>query len=46
MRKFNVTGFRYGVYCTITIATIPECVAMRAAERGMTEIIYIEEESI
>lgn len=42
MRTFYVTGFRYGVYCTITIKTTTECVAMRAAGRGMTEITNIE----
>ena len=43
MQTFNVTGFRYGVHCTITIKTIAECVTMRAAQQGMTEITHIEE---
>lgn len=42
MQTFNVTGFRYGVLCTITVKTIAECVAMRVAQRGMTEITSIE----
>lgn len=43
MKNFNVTGFIYGVYCTVTIKTIVECVPIRAAEKGMTEILSIEE---
>lgn len=43
MKTFSVTGFRHGAYCTIAIKTIAECIAMRAAECGMTEIMHIEE---
>ena len=42
MKTFKVTGIRYGVWYTILVTTIPECVAMRAAQRGMTEILYVE----
>lgn len=43
MQTFKVTGFIHGVWSTITIKTITDCVAMRAAECGMTEITHIEE---
>lgn len=43
MKKFRVSGYRYGVWCTITISTIYECIALRAAEKGMTTITNIEE---
>lgn len=43
MKQFAVTGFVHGVWCTITVTTIYECVAMRAAQKGMTEITNIEE---
>lgn len=43
MTTFRVTGFIHGVWSTITIKTIHDCVTMRAAERGMTEITHIEE---
>jgi hypothetical protein len=43
MQTFKVTVFRYGVYCTIIIKTIPELITRRAFELGMTEILHIEE---
>ena len=43
MKTFKVTGFIDGVWRSITIKTIPDCIALRAAERGMTVITNIEE---
>ncbi len=44
MKTFKVTGFnKYGVWCTITIKTIAECIPTRAAQLGMTEVTYFEE---
>lgn len=42
MKNYAVSGFINNVWCTIIVNTIPECVAMRAAQRGMTEITNIE----
>lgn len=43
MKNYLVTGFKYGVYCTIIINTIPEYIGTRAAQFGMTDITNIEE---
>lgn len=43
MKTYKVTGFKHGMWCTITIKTIHEFVYLRAAEKGMTEITHIEE---
>jgi hypothetical protein len=43
MKEYLVTGFRYGVWCTISIKTTEECIPMRAREKGMTDISYYEE---
>lgn len=43
MQKFIVVGFRYGVYTSMVINTIYECVEQRAKERGFTEILRTEE---
>jgi hypothetical protein len=43
MKTYLVTGYRYGIWCTITVHTTPECIATRAAQCGMTDITNIEE---
>lgn len=44
MKKFRVTGFsKYGVWSTVEVNTIAECVPIRAAEKGIVEITNIEE---
>jgi hypothetical protein len=42
MKTYKVTGFIHGVWSTITIKTIAECITARAAELGMTEVTYVE----
>lgn len=42
MQKFAVTGFINGVWATITLVTIAECITTRAAAVGMLEITNIE----
>ena len=43
MQTYKVTGFINGVWSTITVKTIPDCISLRASERGMTVITNIEE---
>lgn len=43
MNNFLVVGFRYGVYCSMIIRTISECVEQRAKEKGFSEILRTEE---
>lgn len=44
MKKFRVTGFsKYGIWGEVEVSTIAECIQMRAAEKGITEITNIEE---
>ena len=44
MKVFRITGFtKHGVWTTIEIKTIRECVELRAAERGLVEITDISE---
>lgn len=44
MRKYRVTGFsKYGVWSIVEVKTIPECISMRAVEKGIETITNIEE---
>ncbi len=44
MKNFIVIGFNaHGVWVQITIKTIAECIALRASEKGITEITEIKE---
>lgn len=42
MQTFIITGFtKHGVWATIEIRTIKECVNLRAAEHGLVDITNI-----
>lgn len=43
MKQYKITGFKNGVWSTMIIKTIPECIQMRAKENGFTEITNTEE---
>ncbi len=44
MKKYIVTGFtKHNVWAMVEVKTIPECVPMRAAEKGIVQITAIEE---
>ncbi len=47
MKSFIVTGFtKSGVWSSVTVNTIRECVEQRAAEKGIVKITNIEEASV
>lgn len=43
MKNFLVIGFRFGVYTSMIVNTIKECVELRATQKGFEEIIRVEE---
>lgn len=43
MKNYLVIGFRFGVYTSMVINTTKECVAMRATQKGFSEILRTEE---
>ena len=44
MKWFRVIGFsKYNVWSMVEVKTIKEHIAQRAKEKGVVEIIYVEE---
>ena len=44
MQTFIITGFtKHGVWATIEIRTIKECINIRAAERGLIDITNVHQ---